>query len=55
VKRGTETSPEVIVVSPSVSSRSAGEWKRWAGLIVLCVALLLEGMNIGSVNVQLVE
>ncbi|MBY6114892.1 MFS transporter [Mameliella alba] len=27
--------------------------RRWTGLLVLCAALLLEGMNIGSVNVQL--
>lgn len=27
--------------------------RRWTGLLVLCTALLLEGMNIGSVNVQL--
>ncbi|GHO47998.1 MFS transporter [Ktedonospora formicarum] len=31
----------------------AADWRRWAGLIVLCVALFLEALNFSSVNVQI--
>lgn len=46
-----ETKHDLAEVSPQQAAQS--DRRRWAGLVILCVALFLEAMNLSSISVQI--